>query len=85
MAKVEIYTLSNCPYCVMAKNLLNAKKIPYTEYNIDNNEQKKEELYQKTKQTTVPFIFINDQFIGGYTDLKELDNTGKLNEILNEL
>ena len=83
MAKVELYTWANCPYCVRAKNLLRSKKIDYIEHDIDNDDQKREELMNKTNQRTVPFIFINDQFIGGFTDLKKLADEGKLEQMLN--
>ncbi|MTI81375.1 MAG: glutaredoxin 3 [Firmicutes bacterium] len=82
MAKVELYTWANCPFCIQAKDLLDQKKIPYTEFNIDNNEKKRDELYKKTKQKTVPFVFINDELIGGYTELKNMDATGKLDFII---
>lgn len=78
MINAELYTWSNCPFCIRAKKLLEAKGISYTDHNIDNNDEKKNELYQQTNQKTVPFIFINGEFIGGYTELKELDDAGKL-------
>lgn len=78
MAKAELYTWSGCPYCHRAKNLLEQKNIPYTEHKIDNNDEKKAELFKQTGQNTVPFVFINGQFIGGFSELKELDDAGKL-------
>ncbi|MEG6617004.1 glutaredoxin domain-containing protein [Peptococcaceae bacterium 1198_IL3148] len=81
MVKAELYTWSNCPYCQRAKVLLEMRNIPYTEHNLDNNDEKKAELYQQTGQMTVPFVFINGRFIGGFSDLKELDDAGKLDTI----
>lgn len=73
MNKAEIYTWTFCPYCIDAKKLLESKNIPYTEYKIDRDNEKKKELYNKTGQDTVPYIFINDTFIGGYDELKDLN------------
>ena len=67
--KIVIYTADNCPYCTMAKKLLDSKGLSYSEINIANDSQKREELMQKSGgQRTVPQIFINDQHIGGYGD-----------------
>jgi glutaredoxin len=37
-------------------------------------------LYQKYKWRSVPMIFIDDKFIGGFTDAKKLLDEGKLFE-----
>jgi len=71
--KVEIYTKDNCPYCVQAKALFNREGWEYTEHFIDDNTRTQllEELTTRIGVTprTVPQIFIDDQSIGGYTDL----------------
>ena len=67
----------------MAKKLLDSKGLSYSEINIANDSQKREELMQKSGgQRTVPQIFINDQHIGGYGDLSKLNIRGKLEAIL---
>lgn len=76
--KVEIYTWSFCPYCINAKELLEEQNIPYIEHKIDGDQGKKRELFERTGQNTVPFIFINDKFIGGYEELKVLEQEGGL-------
>lgn len=83
-ANVLVYTTTVCPYCVRAKQLLQRKNIAYTE--IDLNKEPAEvrsELMARTKHRTVPQIFINDQFIGGFDQLYALDKQGKLDELLN--
>jgi len=71
--KVEIYTKDACPYCVQAKNLFKSKGWEFTEYYItaDTRETLLEQLTTRlgTTPRTVPQIFIDDQSIGGYTDL----------------
>jgi glutaredoxin 3 len=78
MSKIELYTWSYCPYCINAKKLLDDKNIPYTEYPIDDKPEKKQELFVKTGQDSVPYVFIDGELIGGYTELKQLDDAGKL-------
>jgi glutaredoxin 3 len=78
MSKVVIYTKSYCPYCDRAKALLQRKGASFDEISVEGDEKKYSELKQKTGLMTVPQIFINDELIGGYTDLAALDQKGLL-------
>ena len=84
MANVEIYTWSTCPFCRRAKQLLNQKGVTYTEYEIDDDEAARDAMVARgtNGQHTVPQIFINDQHIGGSDDLYQLEQSGKLDELL---
>ena len=82
MAKVVVYTKENCPYCVMAKNLLSARSITFEEIRIDLDESKRDEMLRLSNRRTVPQIFINDQPIGGYDDLAALAKSGNLEGLL---
>lgn len=82
MADVIVYSSAHCPYCVMAKQLLERKGVAYKDIRVDLEPAKREEMMQKSKQRTVPQIFINDQAIGGYTDLLAIDRANKLDQML---
>jgi len=82
MAKVDVYSTTQCPYCVMAKQLLERKGVSYNEIRVDKNPAKRQEMMTKSRQRTVPQIFINDQSVGGYTDLVGLDRAKKLDGLL---
>jgi thioredoxin reductase (NADPH) len=69
--KVEIYSKSNCSYCVMAMNFFNLKKVEYIVYNTDDPKIFKEMKDRNPYARTLPQIFIDDKLIGGYTDLIE--------------
>ncbi len=69
--KVEIYSKSNCSYCVMAMNFFDSKGIAYEVYNADDPDIFDEMLKRNPQARTVPQIFIDDISIGGYTDLVE--------------
>jgi len=69
--KVEIYSKSNCSYCVMAMNFFDSKGVSYEVYSADDQNVFKEMLERNPSARTVPQIFIDDQLIGGYTDLIE--------------
>ena len=82
MADVKIYVTDYCPYCTRAKGLLNRKKIPFTEINVEGDDAKRAWLVSATKQRTVPQIFIDDRSIGGCDDLHALDRSGQLDKLL---
>lgn len=76
--KIEIYTWGHCPYCIRAKNLLDEKGMPFTEVNLDGKDQELVDLRERTGQRTVPQIFIDDEFIGGFSELSAMNEAGKL-------
>lgn len=83
MAKVEVYSTNYCPYCVRAKQLLDAKDVDYTEIDVTGNDEARMALVEKSGgRKTVPQIFINGQSIGGYDDLRALEESGKLDSLL---
>lgn len=83
MAQIEIYTTKVCPYCVKAKNLLNAKDVDFTEHDLTNDDAGREALLKKSNgMRTVPQIFINGQHIGGCDNLYALEEKGELDKLL---
>ena len=80
---MTIYSSYNCGYCDLAKKLLNEKGILFKEINIQVETEKRDEMLQKSNgRRTVPQIFYKDLHIGGYQELKKLDLSGKLDNIL---
>ena len=77
-----MYTQALCGYCIAAKKLLRSKGVDFTEINVTMNAVKRREMIDRCGQNTVPQIFINGQHIGGLTDLRELDSSGKLDKLL---
>ncbi len=76
--QVIIYIKEGCSYCMMAKDLLAESKIIYKAIDLGSDLDLRKKLVEKTKQTTVPYIFINNKFIGGYNDLLKLKKENKL-------
>ena len=55
MAKVEMYTTAVCPYCVRAKDLLKRKGVSVTEYRVDTDDAKRDEMLERSGgRRTVP-------------------------------
>ena len=85
MKKVIIYTGPLCNFCSAAKHLLSKKKISYEEIDIGNDDRKREEMLKKSNGAkTVPQIFIGEKHIGGYVELKALENKDELDTLLKD-
>jgi len=82
MPEILLYTTNICPYCVMAKRLLDKKGAAYTEINVDTQTGLREEMMRKTKRRTVPQIYIGDLHVGGFDDLYALEQQKKLDSLL---
>ncbi len=83
MAKIEIYTKKICPYCQQAKQLLDKKGASYQEIAIEQDDELREQMLQRSNgRRTVPQIFIDDRHIGGCDDLYALDRSGGLDPLL---
>ena len=68
---ITIYTKSNCPNCVSAKQLLKSKGLEYSERDLTNDLVKQAELfaaYPEARQ--MPQIFIDGQRVGGLAGLQ---------------
>ena len=79
MAQVEMYTTAWCPYCSMARALLQRKGVDYAEIDIIEQPARRNEMIQRAGgRTTVPQIFIDGEHIGGCDDMVALDRAGKL-------
>jgi len=85
MSKIEVYSTAVCPYCVAAKNLLKSKGLEWSEVRVDTDPAQRDAMLARSNgHRTVPQIFINDQFVGGYDDLVAADRSGKLTKLLEQ-
>lgn len=82
MTDVVIYITPICPYCVRAKSLLKQKGVEWREIDVSRDDNERMALMARTKQRTVPQIFINGQHIGGSDDLYALERAGRLDALL---
>jgi alkyl hydroperoxide reductase subunit F len=81
----KIYTKNNCSYCKAAKIFLESKGLQYVEFNIENVDYYKEMLLTEVPHAkSVPQIFENDRYIGGYMELVERLNNHDPSRYLTE-
>ena len=83
MKKVTVYMGPMCSYCDAAKRLLKRNNIPYNEINVALEEEKREEMLNKSNgKRTIPQIFFNELHIGGYEELRALEKKGELDNLI---
>ena len=78
-----MYTGPLCNFCDAAKRLLARNNATFKEINIATQDGLRDEMIKKSNgRRTVPQIFIGDQHIGGYEELRALEKENKLKELL---
>ena len=83
MKNITMYTGPLCNFCDAAKRLFARNNISYKEIDISTKDGLRDEMIKKANgKRTIPQIFFDDHHVGGYVELRELEKTGKLNNIL---
>jgi glutaredoxin 3 len=82
MAPIQIYTTQWCPYCRMAKRLLEGKGQRWEEVDVEAEPERRGEMVERSGRTSVPQIWIGERHVGGYDDLAALEAAGELDALL---
>ncbi len=83
MQSVKMYTTAVCPYCIRAKQILNARGVAtIDEVRVDMHPDERLKMMEATGRRTVPQIFIGETYVGGCDDLMALDSRGGLVALL---
>ena len=83
MKNILMYSSSYCPYCTNAEKLLLEKGFDITDkILVDKNPDELEKMMKITGKRTVPQIFIDKIYIGGFEELRASDLSGELDKIL---
>ena len=69
--KAIVWSKNSCPFCVQAKSLLTQKGIEFEERNIETNWSKEQLLEAVPTARTLPQIFLDDQLVGGFNELRK--------------
>ena len=84
MKNIIIYTGPFCNYCDAAKKLLTRNNATYNEIDIGKVDGAMDEMIKKANgKRTIPQIFFDEDHIGGYQELRELEKSGNLIKFLN--
>lgn len=79
---IEIYYKRGCPYARAAIELLRERELPFVEHDVKGDVQRLEWLTIVTGKKTTPQVFVKGQPIGGYDELRALEQSGELARLL---
>jgi glutaredoxin 3 len=82
MSQVVLYGTRFCPFCTAARRLLTAKGINYQDIPLDDDASLRAEIMERSARNTVPQIWVGDLHIGGYTDLRQFEVDGRLQQLV---
>ena len=83
MKKITIYTGPVCNYCDAAKRLFKRNSLEFSEIDVSSGPEVLNEMINKSNgKRTIPQIFFDDEHIGGYVEIRELEKGKKLFEFL---
>ena len=81
----EVYSGGRCPFCLLARRLLNQRGYPFAEYAVDREPGLRAEMEQRAAgRSSVPQIFLGDTHIGGFDELQAMDSNGQLARLASE-
>jgi glutaredoxin 3 len=69
--KATVWSKNSCPFCDQAKNLLKSRGIEFEERNVSTDWTKEQLLEAVPTARTLPQIFLDDNYIGGFTELRQ--------------
>ncbi len=76
MKNITIYSTPTCHYCHLVKDFLTENNVTFTDYNVAEDADKRQEMLDKTGQMGVPVVDIEGEIMVGF-------NEEKLREVLN--
>lgn len=83
MAAVTIYTTPACGYCMIARRLLSDKGVDFEEIDLAAEPGRRAEMIARARGArTVPQVFVDGAHLGGFSELYELDRSGRLGPLL---
>ena len=64
--QVVIYSTPTCHFCQMSKEFFKENNVEYTEYNVAEDMEKRQEMIEKSGQMGVPVIYIGEEMFVGF-------------------
>lgn len=78
MSQLKIYYANHCPFCRDALALLAEKDFDFDAIDVMHDPQLLQRIKKETGHPTIPIILIDNELIGGYNELQELNMSGEL-------
>ncbi len=79
---LKIYIKRGCPYCRAAVDLAREREIAFAQIDYSDDDDLRRAIRNQTGRRTSPHVFIHGKSIGGYDELRKLDESGELAKLL---
>ena len=73
---IKIYSTPTCVYCRMAKEFFKEHNIDFTDYNVAEDAEKRDEMISRSGQMGVPIIDVDGQLIVGFDKARLMQMLG---------
>jgi glutaredoxin 3 len=82
MHRLTVYSTEPCSFCRRVKGLLESRGVEYKEVNLSKDPVGRAELARRTGMLSFPQVLLDDELIGGFAELAEAADNGRLDELL---
>jgi glutaredoxin 3 len=82
MSEITIYSTEPCSFCARVKGMLKARGVEFSEVNLAKDPQGRVELASRTGMMTFPQVLIDDELLGGFAEVQDAIESGRLDELL---
>lgn len=79
---ITVFVKKSCPFCIEVQHTWDTLKVPYTAFDVTKTKGLQATLTSMTGQSTVPYVYIGQEFIGGCNDTKAMQADGRLQQRL---
>jgi glutaredoxin len=81
--RLTVFTRPGCILCAQVREHLEAARLPFKEVQVTERSAQ-DELLQKAKVAGFPAIFLDEQYIGGFSHVVYLITQGRLRTLVDE-
>ncbi len=82
MSDVTVYTTDPCSFCARVKGLLKSQGVEFEEINLSKDTEGRLELVKLTGMMSFPQVVVGSRLIGGFSEVQQAVEDGRLDEIL---
>jgi glutaredoxin 3 len=80
MAEITVYITEPTEVCMRVTRLLDERRLEYSLVMIETRAEMAE-LTERTGLQRCPVVVVGDTVVGGFNDVREADNSGRLAEL----
>jgi glutaredoxin 3 len=82
MSEITVYSTEPCSFCARVKGMLKARGVEFSEVNLSKDPQGRVELAGRTGMMTFPQVLIDGELLGGFAEVADAIESGRLDELL---